>query len=366
MLVAEAELAEHRQQLKPESVQNLLEQYYEERLERGETNEPHGQAWRYLGTEDLSVELAKLSSFADVPIEHLSFYNSTVPFIGPDGKEMQIVRGEPSNPEGEEKCFVAAFRRLDDLNWEFDKRFKLIEKLQDPSYIHLPEGVGISGVEIWPDPVSGSLTYRKNFYFGPDIYHLSDMPQISGSNHEKGQVIKQRSEGKITVFTRPTGGNYRRGRVGIREFDDLSQITGPESFKDTLIIAELFGDDEWGGVDQVLELSDGGNRLLVIGHIARFTDDETLKHYYAIAFVYDADTGNVSDLRIIATRADFPEGPIKSEMLEDIVYPRGIYLKNGRFMLVVGISDMENGELDVTDRLPVLPNLSNPTSSLAV
>jgi Protein of unknown function (DUF1861) len=130
-----------------------------------------------------------------------------------------------------------------------------------------------------------------------------------------------------------------RGKIGYAILDSLDALA-PEVLDSAPILADQFIDDEWGGANEIVPL--GGERLGVLGHIARF-DERGDRHYYPIAFAIDLATGRATAPRILFERGDLPEQARESAKrpdLRDVVFGGGI-VRDGRgsATVYVGVGD---------------------------
>jgi hypothetical protein len=121
------------------------------------------------------------------------------------------------------------------------------------------------------------------------------------------------------------------------------------------VLDGLFMEEEWGGANEARLLSNG--LIGVLGHIARF-DEEGNRHYYPMVFALDPRTGEHSDIRLIAARADFLEGPAKRPDLADVVFSGGLVRKkDGTADLYAGVSDAEAQRISMQDPFLVFENI---------
>ena len=89
--------------------------------------------------------------------------------------------------------------------------------------------------------------------------------------------------------------------------------------------------------------------VALIGHLSDKIYDEKgneILSYKNISFVFNPETYGVEDLKIIATRADYPDGPAKMPTLVDCAFTSGIEMeKDGKVNLYSGIGDCEEGRI---------------------
>ena len=144
------------------------------------------------------------------------------------------------------------------------------------------------------------------------------------------------ADGRIGIFTRPQGAKGGRGKIGFTIVNSFEEVTA-QTMQDAPLLP-LFGEEEWGGVNEAVLLSD--NRIGVLGHIACFEPDE-VRHYYPMSFVFDPQSRECTGLQILAERKEFLPGPSKRPDLEDVLFSGGITLMGEDALLYVGVSDCE-------------------------
>lgn len=217
--------------------------------------------------------------------------------------------------------------------------------LQDPFYTRIDGQLVFGGVQTFPHPdTAGALSWRTVFYKGPSIARLE--PFFEGPDQMKDLRLVQQLDGTIGVFTRPQGGKGGRGKIGYTRIHSLNELTR-EIVDEAPLLEGQFLDEEWGGCNEIHLLA--GGLLGALGHIARF-DGEGNRHYYPMVFALDPATGACSDMRIIAERSDFLDGPSKRADLADVVFSGGlIRLPDGNAELYAGISDAEAHKITIRD-----------------
>ena len=124
-----------------------------------------------------------------------------------------------------------------------------------------------------------------------------------------------------------------RGAIGFTVVETLEHLT-LSAIRDASLL-EQFMPEEWGGSNEIHRLENG--LLGVLGHTACF-DTEGARHYYLMVFCLNPDNLETSPMRLIATRANFPDGPSKRADLEDVVFSGGLRrLADWRGVLYTGI-----------------------------
>ena len=267
-------------------------------------------------------------------------YNITAPFSSA-GKT--IIAGRVENRDDEHSELV--FFEEDNSCWYPIEGAQTIQ-LQDPFFTKINNELIIGGVEIAPDPKGpeGTLTWRTIFYKGKDIYSLEKFFQ--GPEHMKDIRLVELNNKRIGIFTRPQGEKGGRGKIGYIEVDCLDNLS--EQVINEAKLFNQFLPEEWGGANEIHLLKNG--KLGVLAHIARFSQQETYRHYASSVFVYDPVTSEYSQMKMIASRDLFGEGAAKRPDLEDVVFSGGLKRnENGKAVLYAGIGDAEAHWLEIDD-----------------
>lgn len=222
-------------------------------------------------------------------------------------------------------------------------------ELQDPFFTAIAGELIVGGVQIFPHPINkGQLGWRTVFYKGQSIAGLQEFAK--GPDGMKDLRLVELKDGSIGVLTRPQGEKGGRGKIGWTRISSLAELT-LDAINDAPLLENQFIDEEWGGANEPHLLK---NRLVgVLGHIASF-DEGGNRHYYPMVFALDPETGEVSDMKLIATRSNFLPGPSKRPDLEDVVFSGGLVRKSdGSAEIYAGISDAEAQKITIVD--PFLP-----------
>lgn len=272
-------------------------------------------------------------------------YNPTAPFKY-NGRSYMGVRVESLESELDSKTM---FAYKQSKSWMIDTSLPSLP-LQDPSLIQLGNSVLLVGVHV--EDGRANLIGRTDFYYGPEIDRLEHI--ASGPWDIKGIRLIDLGD-RLGVFTRPQLGEWGKGKIGYLEICSLDELKGMSEtdWHSAKILEGLFNKDEWGGVNQVVKLSE--DMFGIIGHVAHAAHDtgangELRKHYYAMSFVFNISTKTYSDYKIIAQRSDFPPSQSKrSPELDDILFPAGIAnVKNSHNVdLYAGISDYCCGKIRI-------------------
>ncbi|MBE9914550.1 DUF1861 family protein [Paenibacillus donghaensis] len=217
--------------------------------------------------------------------------------------------------------------------------------LQDPFHTRIGGELIVGGVQIYPHPEqTGALMWRTVFYRGSRIADLELF--FTGPDGMKDLRLIGLPDGGVGVFTRPQGEKGGRGQIGyfrVPSLDDLS-IEGIESAP---LLEGQFIPEEWGGANEAHVLKNG--LIGVLGHTACY-DESGDRHYYPMVFALDPQTGDISDMEVIAVRKDFLPGQAKRKDLRDVVFSGGlIRRKDGTAVIYAGTSDAEAQRLTLPD-----------------
>ncbi len=292
------------------------------------------------GFDSKSVKKIKKLKFSGV--EGMDVYNITSPI---KIKNYRYLLGRAELRDFEVGSLVMFFRmKKGERVWIADKHCPVFN-LQDPFIFRFGKMVVFGGVEVNRVSVSEGLMWRTVFYRGSDIHNLRRFAY--GPWGMKGIRFVRLPGGKVGLFTRPQGKKGRRGRIGFEILDSVSKIK-PQTLRKAGVLKGMFAKGEWGGVNQVKILKNG--KLGVLGHVARFSKDKKERHYFPITFWFDAETREFGGIKIIARRADLPDGEAKREDLYNVIYPGGI-LRNtdGSAKLYAGVGDAEAYEITIED-----------------
>lgn len=277
-----------------------------------------------------------------------------------------IGRVEPSMKDNGSK--VMFFRKNGDNDYLLHDTAPTFD-LQDPFITRIKDELVLGGVKIYPirtrrnDRMSRKRKYKRLgyetiFYKGNNIEKLELVGEgVDGMKDIR--LVELPDENAIGVFTRPERKVKEDGNTKYIKEIGFTKINSLDEFNKQNIKAAKpiikFAEDEFGGVNEAYLLEDG--EIGVLGHIAyvergRYSTDK--KHYYAKTFRFNPKTYQISDLKIIATRDNFPEGQTKElpgrnpDHLKDVIFPTGIRKsREGTTILYAGLSDKEMGKADI-------------------
>lgn len=276
-------------------------------------------------------------------------YNISAPFT--DNDETFIAgRVEERDSENSEVMFFTCKENVWVAVQEFPKF-----SLQDPFVAKINGEWIFGGVQVYFDLVhSKRITgWKTLLYRGKTIRNLQ--LAASGPWNMKDIRLAELADGTIGIFSRPLGIEGRTALIGfttIHSFEDLSEtkiVTAP-------LFRDQFPHNEWGGANEIHLLKNG--LLGVLGHIS-YKDAAGNLHYYAMSFVVNPKTREKSQIKIIATRSDFPAGPAKRPELADVIFSGGIVrIANDRAVLYVGASDTEACLMEIPDPFTEFESMS--------
>jgi hypothetical protein len=155
------------------------------------------------------------------------------------------------------------------------------------------------------------------------------------------------ASGEIGVISRPGGllGGGPGSVIGFTKVPTLEDVTA-EIIAHAPTFDNQFSPEEWGGANELHLLANG--YVGVLGHAAEF--DGFARRYRSITFAIHPDTSEVTPMKIIATRNNFPAGAAKRPDLEDVIFSGGLVRKSGGLAdLYVGASDAEAYLIEIAD-----------------
>jgi hypothetical protein len=275
-------------------------------------------------------------------------YNIAAPFHF-RGETLLAGRVEP---RATEHAAIVFFRRNGDGVWRPRPGARTFEGLQDPCITIIGDELVLGGVRYPIALPDGRTIWRMDFYRGRGVESLEHF--LTGPDSMKDIRLGGLPEGRIALFSRPHCGPGGRGRIGFTVVDGLEALNAGV-IAAAPILEGQFAETEWGAVNEVHLLRDG--RLGLLGHIAWMEAGE-IRHYYAIVFAIDPQTGRTDPVRIIATRAQFPAGPAKRPDLVDVIFAGGLVRHwDGTATLFTGLSDAEAGYLRIPDPMATLEKM---------
>ncbi|UUX35124.1 DUF1861 family protein [Fundicoccus culcitae] len=269
-------------------------------------------------------------------VENKDIYNITAPFKIND------------------KCYI--FGRVENRESEFSQvilyvknndKYCMVEgftplEMQDPFVTFINDEIILGGVVINESKENPKLLeWRTDLFRGKDLWNLEKFFQ--GPKGMKDIRLKQLEDNRILVLTRPQGIKGGRGKIGAVIINDLDELT-IELIEAAPLLGNQFKGDTWGGANEIHLLD--SSSVGIIGHIATF-DETGYRHYFAMAFILDLSTFDVSNEKIIAERNNFLDGPSKRPDLVDVVFSGGLVLSNTTAELYCGISDADAQKITI-------------------
>lgn len=266
-------------------------------------------------------------------------YNISAPFEI-DGQQIIAGRVERRDIEHSEIVFFAEANGT----WQPIPSATTFPGLQDPCVTFVGGELVLGGVRFPVTVADGSTGWRMEFYRGPDLNRLKLF--LSGPDKMKDIRLVELGDTRVGVLTRPQGEKGGRGKIGFFVAANLESITAAAMEEAPLFRGQCL-EEEWLGANEAHLLANG--LIGVLGHIAYF-DAREHRHYYPMVFRVDPRTGQATAPEIIASRADFPEGPAKRPDLVDVMFSGGLVRPgDGTATLYAGLSDVEAGCLSLPD-----------------
>jgi hypothetical protein len=227
---------------------------------------------------------------------------------------------------------VRFFKRIGTDIYEATR--EVIENLQDP-FVEIIDGkLLVGGTQIHPDATGKITSWRTVFYQGTSFRDL----RIIIEAPLKMKDVRIAKGAQYYMMSRPQGGDAKWGKIGFDSSDALYHIT-TEFIQKAPLLDDLFGDECWGGANQVHVLKNG--MIGVLGHVARMSQGD-IRHYYGMTFALDPISRKRTPMKIICERSDFEQGAAKRLDLIDVVFVGGLVRNHdGTATLYTGLSDAE-------------------------
>lgn len=279
-------------------------------------------------------------------VDCFDVYNISIPFIR-GGK--RYLFGRLERREEWARSWVRLFEETGQDEWTVVKD-SMIYTLEDPYISEIGDELVLGGTHVQYQSGKYS-TFFGYFYRGTDLHNLYYF--TTGPNKMKDIRLVRLSDGKIGVFSRPRSagmiGKYgSESMIGFTVLDRLEELTA-DVIENAPYIYGIFGEGEWGGVNQAYLLDSG--KIGVIGHICYIDEDENggkVKVYLNMAFIFDPTTRESSDLQLIGSRTCYPPGPAKAPQLVDCAFTSGIVMRSdGKADLYSGIGDCQTGRITI-------------------
>ena len=285
--------------------------------------------------ENYDLVNAKILKFEGVG--DMDVYNPSLPFEI-DGKNYIAGRVEKRESHWKDDDYIPQTKFFIEKNgtWVLEKNAPTLP-LEDPFISYVDNELILGGVEVFEE--SREKKFRTIFLKGEDIYNLEKF--ASGPDMMKDIRLIQMLDKKIGVFTRPQGGEHKRGRIGFTIINSLEELDNKDKILEAKIIRNNLKDNEGEGVGGAVLLESG--KIGALAHLANI-DGDNKRRYRATTFILNPFDFQIENFKIIATRSDFPKGEAKNPYLEDVMFPSGLKnLKNERCDFYTGLSDVDSG-----------------------
>ncbi|WP_163878447.1 DUF1861 family protein [Paenibacillus favisporus] len=279
-------------------------------------------------------------------VDGFDVYNISIPFER-EGRRYLFGRVERRNEWA--RSWVRLFEETRHDEWTLVPD-SMIYTLEDPYISEIGSELIMGGTHVQFE--AGRVkTYFGYFHRGTDLNDLRYF--TTGPNKMKDIRLVAMPNGKIGVFSRPRGaethGKYgSESMIGFAVIDSLDQLTA-EVIENAPYIGGIFGEGEWGGVNQAYLLDSG--KLGIVGHLCyrdRDAEGGEVKVYLNMAFVFDPVTWKAVDLHLIGSRTCYPPGPYKMPDLVDCAFTSGIVMRpDGKADLYSGIGDCQAGRITI-------------------
>ncbi len=279
-------------------------------------------------------------------VQGFDVYNTSIPFNW-QGKTYLFGRVERRSEWA--RSWVRLFEPSGPDDWTLVPD-SMIYPLEDPFVSRIGELLVLGGTHVRYQ--AGALhTFYGYFYRGRDLNDLYYF--TTGPEGMKDIRLVELADGRIGVFSRPRHPGIERqygsaAQVGFSVIDSLDELTAAVIDSAPYIFG-LFGEGEWGGVNQAYLLKDG--TIGVIGHKSYQDVDaagQKLAVYLNVAFEFDPAGHVATNDHIIGTRSCYPAGPAKRPELVDCAFTSGIVLRpDGKVDLYSGIGDTEEGRITI-------------------
>ena len=277
-------------------------------------------------------------------VEGYEVYNCSIPFTW---HGHSYIYGRVEKPDAWARSVVRLFEKTDQDEYTAVPG-SMVYQLEDPFVQFFGDEIVMGGTHVVKE--RGSIkTYHGYFYRGTELEDLCYF--TTGPNRMKDIRLVPLKDGRIGVFSRANGQAVEEtygssAVVGFAVINDLNELTA-DLIEHAEVIGDLFGRGEWGGCNQCYLLKDG--RIGVIGHKCYAAPDaDGIKQsvYMNVAFIFDPETHQATEPKIIATRSSYPAGRAKKPNLKDCAFPSGIVLReDGKVDLYSGLSDTAEGRV---------------------
>jgi len=272
------------------------------------------------------ISSKKLRFFGIKPV--FDIYNPSKTF-NVEGRNYIFGRVEKRRDHAKSKIFL--FEEVSEDIFKVEKRFKSLD-LEDPFITSINKEFILGGVRVRRDAFSGKISFKTIFYRFTNPFSLHEFAQ--GPKNMKDIRLVDMGD-SIGVFTRPMGGKFGRGKIGFTVINSLETLN-EETINSAKLIRFPFGQGEWGGVNDVINL--GKNKLGVFGHLS-FLSNVEKRNYFPISFMFDVKTRKITKLRLLFRREDLDFDLPKSKILYNVIFPGGCIIEGSRIKMYCGVGD---------------------------
>lgn len=195
-------------------------------------------------------------------VDGLDVYNVSIPFIR-GGK--RYLFGRLERREEWARSWVRLFEETGQDEWTVVKD-SMIYTLEDPYISEIGDELVMGGTHVQYQSGKYS-TFFGYFYRGTDLHNLYYF--TTGPDKMKDIRLVPLPDGKIGVFSRPRSAGMRgkygsESMIGFTVVDRLEELTA-DVIENAPYIYGIFGEGEWGGVNQAYLLDSG--KIGVMPHL---------------------------------------------------------------------------------------------------
>lgn len=257
-------------------------------------------------------------------------YNCSVPFTM-NGKKYMFGRVESADDWALSNVFLFTETAKDE--WTKEPASGSFN-LEDPFVVKIHGEMCLGGTHVTKSATKVSMYLCEFFRGNPmDLKYIT-----SGPERMKDIRLIELKDGQIGVFA-----HFRSHNQCLTGFTKIKRIEYlcPEVINNAPYINHRAFGDTWGGPNQCYLLSSG--LIGCIGHHGYLQNRPNacqLRVYCNTSFVFDPETLNVFDFKVIGTRTCYPPSKPKVPMLDDCVFVSGIVMRDdGKVDLYSGVGD---------------------------
>ena len=291
------------------------------------------------------------------------YRSEVLKFAGVNGRDVYNC-SIPFDHEGDRYIFGRVERRTEWANsvtylFRYDRESGVWNKVENFDALPIEDPfVSVIGGELIVGGthvvfVSGKIAdYSTYFYKGKSPFSLRLFS--TGPSDMKDIRLFEIPDGRIGVFSRPRNEEIRKkygsgSIVGVTVIDSIEQLT-PERIENAEYIHGMFGEDEWGGMNQAFYLK--GELVGAIGHQCYndYRDGVEYPVYINMMYIVDFEKRKVLEKRVIGTTDCYPDTPSKLPTLCDCAFTSGVVpAEKGKVSLYSGLRDCCEGCIVIDD-----------------